>query len=74
MGLAGEEPEEEIDATSVVDDLWSDIEDEEEELSKLEALCEKLDDIDMDDLLQMNKKIASQLREGISLRSRSARG
>lgn len=70
MGLAGEEPEEEIDATSVVDDLWGSIEDEEEELSKLEALCSELDDIDIDDLLERNKEVAYQLREGISLRGR----
>ncbi|MBL7182982.1 MAG: hypothetical protein ISS50_00870 [Anaerolineae bacterium] len=74
MGLAGEEPEEELDAVSVVDDLWGDLDDEEEKMSKLEALCEGLDDIDVDDLLQETQEAAYQLREGISLRSEPARG
>ena len=75
MGLgAEEEPEEDLDAASVVDDLWGDFEDEDEELSKLEALCAELDDIDIGDLLERSREVASQLREGISLRFRQARG
>lgn len=71
---AGEEVEEELDTVSVVDDLWGDIDDEEEEMSKLEALCEGLDNIDIDDLLQETQEAVYQLQEGISLRSRQAGG
>jgi len=71
--LLGEEEEiyEDEEDTDVQTMLLGFFEDEDESLTRLQAICKGLVDIDIDDLLQRSKEVAAQLERGNSLRSGS---